>query len=509
MNVLSLTEIRDAMISELSLEQKKRVTIGVELAANPSLLFLDEPTSGLDAVAALNVMKAIKTISDSGVAVVCTLHQPSELIFSWSSHLLLLAPPGRVVYFGETNDACHEAKQYFSQFGLFPTDHQNPADFFLDCCASSATNAAGQSVKEAYPDSEFSHQTEQALENGDIVPRYQPPSIPWYQRILRRVRGVSEEQEDAADGNKQVIPPQYASKYSQNYLVQAIYLISRNARSWWRDPVPVLIIFMNATLFALALGLLFSERDHSQLGAQESVSMFFFLNLILSTAVMSYIPQIFNQRAVFYRETASKAYNKIVYLFSLVLVVLIMLFLSSILVAILVWSIGDLQTDWFKVGYYFGICILIPFSAYGFALVLSCIAPVPELANGLFSVVNIVNALTNGFLLLRTRIPDYFIWAYWAAYQHYSLEGFLLNELDGQNYFCKDNEGAIPVPVPSTLDPTRVQFYCQIESGEDMFDALEIHEGWLLTDILVLCGLVSGLFLIAAFIITKVKHIKR
>ena len=91
MSQLQLTPIRDALISELSLEQKKRLTIGVELAANPSLLWLDEPTSGLDSIAALRVMKAIKQISDAGVAVVCTLHQPSELIFSWCSHLLLLA----------------------------------------------------------------------------------------------------------------------------------------------------------------------------------------------------------------------------------------------------------------------------------------------------------------------------------------------------------------------------------------------------------------------------------
>ncbi|KAE8987338.1 hypothetical protein PR002_g22076 [Phytophthora rubi] len=33
----------------LLVEQKKRVTIGVEVVTNPSILFLDEPTSGLDA----------------------------------------------------------------------------------------------------------------------------------------------------------------------------------------------------------------------------------------------------------------------------------------------------------------------------------------------------------------------------------------------------------------------------------------------------------------------------
>lgn len=32
--------------SGLSVEQRKRLTIGVELCANPSVIFMDEPTSG-------------------------------------------------------------------------------------------------------------------------------------------------------------------------------------------------------------------------------------------------------------------------------------------------------------------------------------------------------------------------------------------------------------------------------------------------------------------------------
>ncbi|CAI5468189.1 unnamed protein product [Closterium sp. Yama58-4] len=65
----------------LSVEQRKRLTIAVELVANPSIIFMDEPTSGLDARAAAIVMRAVRNTVNTGRTVVCTIHQPSIDIF--------------------------------------------------------------------------------------------------------------------------------------------------------------------------------------------------------------------------------------------------------------------------------------------------------------------------------------------------------------------------------------------------------------------------------------------
>lgn len=53
----------------LSIEQRKRVTLGVELVAKPTLLFLDEPTSGLDGQSAYNIVRFLRKLVDSGQAV--------------------------------------------------------------------------------------------------------------------------------------------------------------------------------------------------------------------------------------------------------------------------------------------------------------------------------------------------------------------------------------------------------------------------------------------------------
>ncbi len=62
--------IGDENIAGLSPGELKRVTIGVELASNPSILFLDEPTSSLDSRAALVVVRVIRKIASRGRAVV-------------------------------------------------------------------------------------------------------------------------------------------------------------------------------------------------------------------------------------------------------------------------------------------------------------------------------------------------------------------------------------------------------------------------------------------------------
>ncbi|VAI30382.1 unnamed protein product [Triticum turgidum subsp. durum] len=86
LETIELNEIRDSLVgipwvNGLSTEQRKRLTIAVELVSNPSIIFMDEPTSGLDARAAAIVMCAVKNVADTGQTVVCTIHQPSIDIF--------------------------------------------------------------------------------------------------------------------------------------------------------------------------------------------------------------------------------------------------------------------------------------------------------------------------------------------------------------------------------------------------------------------------------------------
>eukprot|EP00795_Rhopilema_esculentum_P012948 gene12948-3707_t len=109
--------------------QRKRVNIGMELIADPTLLFLDEPTSGLDSTSSLTVLNALRKVAEKGrLTVACVIHQPRYEIFRMFHNILLLAPGGRTVYQGSVPDA----ETYFASLGFVIPEHANPADFYMD-----------------------------------------------------------------------------------------------------------------------------------------------------------------------------------------------------------------------------------------------------------------------------------------------------------------------------------------------------------------------------------------
>ncbi len=129
---LDLNKVADSTIGGggrrgISGGQARRVTVGVELVTQPSVLFLDEPTTGLDAYSSLLLVRALRRLADSGRTVLCTIHQPRPDIFALFDTLLLMSA-GEVAYFGPRSAIA----TYLGGAGIsLPTD-VNPADFVVD-----------------------------------------------------------------------------------------------------------------------------------------------------------------------------------------------------------------------------------------------------------------------------------------------------------------------------------------------------------------------------------------
>ena len=134
LDIMEMRHLAGAMVGStgygLNLEQRKKLTIAVELASKPELLlFLDEPTSGLDSLAAFNIVRFLRRLADAGQAILCTIHQPSAVLFEQFDDLLLLKSGGRVVYNGALGQDFSALLGYFERNGAerCPPD-ANPAE---------------------------------------------------------------------------------------------------------------------------------------------------------------------------------------------------------------------------------------------------------------------------------------------------------------------------------------------------------------------------------------------
>src|SRR5881396_2024237 len=100
---------RNLLVSKLSGGQRKRVSIALELLANPSVFFLDEPTSGLDPGLDRKMMFLLRKLADKGHTIVLVTHATNNI--NTCDYICFLAQGGRLAYFGLPDGA----KSYFGK----------------------------------------------------------------------------------------------------------------------------------------------------------------------------------------------------------------------------------------------------------------------------------------------------------------------------------------------------------------------------------------------------------
>ncbi|GAA6004217.1 uncharacterized protein JCM10292_007295 [Rhodotorula paludigena] len=242
--LLELQDIADAIIGNpdiggLGVEQRKRVTIGVELAADPDfLLFLDEPTSGLDSQAAFEICRFLRKIAASGLAILCTIHQPSGELFELFDDVVLLAPGGKTVYAGPTGASASDITLYFARYGAPMPPDANPAEYILETVAP----VGGSPVD--WP----AHWRES----------------PEASKMLERISEINARSANSVDDAATVKPAQFAASFA----VQTRELIRRNARAQWRNGSYHLTKLSTCVFFGLLVGFFWFQFSATADGVQ-------------------------------------------------------------------------------------------------------------------------------------------------------------------------------------------------------------------------------------------------
>ncbi|CAN6452397.1 unnamed protein product [Victoria cruziana] len=293
MELVELNPIRNTIVglpgvSGLSTEQRKRLTIAVELVANPSIIFMDEPTSGLDARAAAIVMRAVRNTVDTGRTVVCTIHQPSIDIFEAFDELLLMRRGGQVIYAGALGHESSKLVDYFQAIPGVPEigDGDNPANWMLE-----VTNAASE-----------------AQLGLDFAVTYSNSSL--YRENMELINELS----TPLPGSKDLFFP---TRHAQSFVSQCRACFWKQSRSYWRNPQYNALRFFMTIATGLIFGTIFwgagSKTGTQQqllnlLGAMYTVVMFLGIN-----NAMSVQPVVSIERTVFYRERAAGMYSTLPY----------------------------------------------------------------------------------------------------------------------------------------------------------------------------------------------------
>ena len=120
------TIVGDSILKGISGGERKRLSVGMEMIMNPSIIFLDEPTSGLDTYTAYSLIKSLKNLTEEGRTVVATIHQPSSEILRLFDDMILLNH-GKIVYHGEVTNLV----PYFDNIGYKCPEYTNPSDFIF------------------------------------------------------------------------------------------------------------------------------------------------------------------------------------------------------------------------------------------------------------------------------------------------------------------------------------------------------------------------------------------
>nr|XP_023897861.1 ABC transporter G family member 34-like [Quercus suber] len=419
MELVELTPIRDAIVglpgvNGLSTEQRKRLTIAVELVANPSIIFMDEPTSGLDARAAAIVMRTVRNTVDTGRTVVCTIHQPSIDIFEAFDELLLMKRGGQVSYAGPLGRNSHKLIEYFEAIpGITKIrDGYNPAAWMLEVTAPTVESNLQVDFADIFANSSL------------------------YQRNQELIKELSTPVPGSNDLH-------FPTKFSQSFIVQCKACFWKQHWSYWRNPQYNAIRFLMTIVVGVIFGLIFWDKGQKMAKQQDLMNLLgamyaavLFLGGTNASAVQSVVSI---ERTVFYREKAAGMYSELPYAFAQVAIEMVYIAVQTFVYTVILYSM--IGFEWtaakFLLFYFFILTCYIYFTLYGMMLV--ALTPSHHIAAICMSFFLSFWNLFSGFLISRKLIPIWWRWYYWASPVAWTLYGLVASQVG-------DIDGLLEIP---------------------------------------------------------------
>uniref|UniRef100_A0A093VDA3 ABC multidrug transporter atrF n=1 Tax=Talaromyces marneffei PM1 TaxID=1077442 RepID=A0A093VDA3_TALMA len=389
-DLLELEDIQDALISSLGVEQKKRVTIGVELAAKPSLLlFLDEPTSGLDSQAAFSIVRFLRKLAHAGQAIVCTIHQPSSMLIQQFDMILALNPGGNTFYFGSVGEDGRDVVEYFADRGVVCPPSKNVAEFILETAAKPVVRNGKQI--------DWNEEWRSSAQN---------------QKLLDEIEKIVKERSqipisDDATGKQ--------TEFAAPVTTQIEMLTKRVFLQYWRDPSYYYGKIFVSVILGIFNGFTFWKLGNTVSSLQDRMFSTFLIILIPPIVMNSILPKFYMNRSLWeFREYPSRIYGWVAFCTANVVCEIPIAILTSVIYFVLWYFPVGLPTDSSSAGYVFLMTMLFFFFQASWGQWICAFAPSFTVISNVLPFFFVMCNLFNGVVRSYAEYPVF--WKYWIYY---------------------------------------------------------------------------------------------
>eukprot|EP01113_Clastostelium_recurvatum_P049929 TRINITY_DN9334_c0_g1_i1.p1 TRINITY_DN9334_c0_g1~~TRINITY_DN9334_c0_g1_i1.p1 ORF type:complete len:1457 (-),score=443.50 TRINITY_DN9334_c0_g1_i1:94-4464(-) len=471
--MMEMKPLAEALIGDLdsgygiSVEERKRLTIGMELVAKPQILFLDEPTSGLDSQSAYNIIKFLRRLADAGMPLVCTIHQPSSVLFEYFDRLLLLAKGGKTVYFGDIGPQSRIMLDYFERNGArHCEDHENPAEYILEAIGAGITGHTDKDWHDIWMASQQNADVERELEGMNQVPLKDGASL----------------------------AP--AKEFATSPFYQTYELYKRFNIVFWRNPAYNAGRVFNALLVGLVVGFSFWNLGTSSSDVTLIILAIFQIIILGALMIESALPEFVVLRDFFQRAYAAKIYSPAPFIVALIATDLpYLLVAASLCFVCCFWSIGfDAYNSAGNIAFFWIAFVLFLWFCNSFGQLIGAMSPDPGIAYIFMPLLTTVLFLFCGVLTPPSSMPAFWrSWLYHINPFRYFMEALITNTISGLVVKCTPEDLLqFRAPPAETCASYSADFfsygargyvedlgnnlcgYCVFSSGQDYYEPI----GW-------------------------------
>ncbi|CEO98607.1 unnamed protein product (mitochondrion) [Plasmodiophora brassicae] len=461
--------------------ERRRLAVGVELIAEPRVMLLDEITSGLDSYYASSILRVLRSAAtDSGMAILLTIHQPPAALFSMFDRIILMGTGGRTVFQGAPSEAIeflrmHSPKAIPFLKGTNPFEYLisnlNDSDTLAGIYAGSAEfSAMKASIVDAIAD------TDAPDVAGDIESGSSGDDA-----------GYGPRRSSSEDGSFGIKVEQ---RKRLTFWEQVCLLTHRAFRVVARNPALMILYNVVTVVIAILSGLTFWQVDMAVSGTQNRIGFIFCAILFGSLLSMTSIDLFVTERILYHRESRAGCYSALPYFISKLIVdVVPFRILPALLFSMISYHMVGFQSDILHFSIFTAVLILCNAVAGASIFAISTAAADVKSANLIGVSYYMFNIVFGGPFLSQSTRSTYSAFLSVGSFFYYAFEMLVSNEFIGLELFFDPNQmdsgGA-------SQGGTGIEM-----TGQQIMETMHWRPDSTVQSSLVLCGMLVGFHLLA------------